>query len=114
MGIHEDITTQLSAAGISTNQGTPPDRFPVEYVSGAITAFTDITDLLTLPMDFEDTAIELTNGQTLSIYGDTTEFTLVMVLDDGADKWGYSCKYTNLDDYNAGKGFLVPAAELRV
>jgi hypothetical protein len=113
MGIYETLETHLEAEGYPTTQGND-SSIPVEYFSGVIASFSEIEDLLSLPADFEDLDIALTNGGVTSLYGDETEFTLVSLWDLGQDKWCLCFKYADIGDYNAGKATQVPAVEERV
>jgi len=115
MTIFSDIESQLSISGQSTEHDDAGVLTPVDFVSGAISDYADITQHLTLPADFEDLNIDLAGtDDTLSIYGDDAENTLVMISVTEGTMWGHAFKYADATDYAAGKALLVPAGGLRV
>ena len=113
MGYFEDIETALGVSGNQTEQGDPISGMSIDFVSGAVTDWANITALLTLPADYEDLSISLIDGATVSVYGFDAENTVVHLNDDGSQKWCHCVKYIDGTDYAAGKVIMAPAAELR-
>lgn len=118
MGVINDIETQLGEVIYQTLQG-PADAFmQIDYVNGSISAFSDITDILSLPADFEDVNISLTNGSTVSLYGFDAENTLVVLTSQSVDEdtlvWCHCFKYGSAQDYATGKTLQTPDISLRV
>ena len=114
MGFYEDIETELAVSGISTMQGDTQSGMTISYAYGSIELWSDITDLLTLPADFEDLNISLVGGVTISLYGFDAENTVVYLNDDGTTKWCHCFKYADATDYGTGKTLQTPDAGLRV
>lgn len=114
MGYFEDIGTQLGVGSYSTQSQDTGLVLNVDFVSGPVAAWSDITSLLTLPADFEDLNIALVDGQTCSLYGFDAENTVVMLNDDGSQKWCHCTRYANGSDYTSGKTILTPPVGLRV
>ena len=114
MTIYGDIETELGATGHQTEQGDPDSGMTIDYVNGLITLWSDITDLLTLPADYEDLSISLLDGATVSVYGFDAENTVIYLNDDGTTKWCHCFKYADATDYGTGKTLQTPAVGLRV
>ena len=86
----------------------------VTYVGDNIATWTEITDLLALPANYEDLNISLTNGSTLSVYGFDAENTVVILDDDGTQKSCHCFVYADATDYDTGKSLQTPDQSLRV
>jgi len=114
VSIFSDIETEIGSTGYQTTNGATDSSLTVDYVGGVISAFSDVTDLMTLPADYEDTGITLIGGDAVSVYGDDAENTVVVLNDDGVDKWVHVFRYADASDYGDGKVLNTPAVGLRV
>ncbi len=114
MGYYEDIETHLSKSGVTTEQGTVDAGMTVSFVGGSVATWAEITNLLTLPANYEDLSISLLDGHTASVYGFDAENTVVYLDDDGSQKWVHCFKYADGTDYASGKTIMTPAVGLRV
>ena len=114
MTVVSDIETELGETKYTTDQGPTESTWSADMVDGSITAWSDITDLLTLPADFEDLNISLIAGGTMSLYGFDSENTLVILGDLDSVKWCHCFEYADGTDYASGKTEMTPASELRV
>ena len=118
MTIINDLATILGQDVYETSQGNPDTAATIDYVNGSISAFSDITNELTLPADFEDTNIVLTDGSTMSLYGFDSENTLVLLSEQEVEGspliWCHCFKYANSPDYEECKTLHTPDISLRV
>lgn len=115
MGLFEDIRDEIGADVQETEHILGPDEtLPVQLVSGPVEALADVRDLLPTELDHDESDVELTNGQLVSLYGLESEFTWVQLLDDpDAGLWVHAFKYADADDYGVGSDLQTPAVELR-
>src|SRR5687768_18335762 len=118
MALLQDLQTVLGVEPYATTQTVSgeEDTINITLLTGPIDDFSEVVNTLPENPEFSEENIALTGGQTVSLYGFSSEAEniLIYLVQDSQVTWAHVFSYEDEADYSVGKTLQVPAAELRV